>query len=478
MEDEEAELRVPAMQKEQMDGLDADIDISSTLAGVVVTKHNCNSKINTLALNGLRGLISIHIMLFHSFGALPGKLSFSILGSVPLTLFFAISGFILALKEGQIEYKEEKLFCCCNCNNKNKNNQSINLNKNCFDKINFYQRRIARILPLYYIVNILFIPLIYIDKNSLYTSYHFHNNDDDDLLYQYLSYILTIFMATTWLFYPFVIVYISWFVSTIWFLYLLFPYLLTNLQYLSSNKQYSLMKKLYWIQLILIHCFGYIIYFSFNNNQYYGYVFSSFQPVTRIPIFMMGILAGLLRLQNSNIFYISDNSNTNNNTNSNTNSSNNSNNTNEELEYYRKKCVFYGIGYIMILIIGIIIENNTIEYGLLSCNYMFQMLLAWWMVKFIYILTKIEDNDSNIISKFFTSKVLLFFGRISYALYLIHYPIILYVAYISVEIFNMEKYPCLPLVCLPFVWILVILMAFILNRLIEEPGRKCLRPSP
>ena len=56
-------------------------------------------KINTLALNGLRGFVAVYIMIFHSFHY--SKSGVDLLGSVWMPIFFLISGFIFGIVESK-----------------------------------------------------------------------------------------------------------------------------------------------------------------------------------------------------------------------------------------------------------------------------------------------------------------------------------------------------------------------------------------
>ena len=63
----------------------------------LVAKSKSKPRIDTAALNGLRGFLAVYIMLVHSFAY--SKWQVSILGSVWMPMFFLISGFIFGITE-------------------------------------------------------------------------------------------------------------------------------------------------------------------------------------------------------------------------------------------------------------------------------------------------------------------------------------------------------------------------------------------
>merc|ERR1719295_362233 len=111
-------------------------------------------RINTKALNGLRGIMAIYVMVFHSLFFCEWEID--ILGYVPMTIFILISGFVLALNDGKRIYSATK--CCTElCPDKE--------DKSKFDGKNFYQRRCARIIPLFWLTNLLAIPLFLLNNS-------------------------------------------------------------------------------------------------------------------------------------------------------------------------------------------------------------------------------------------------------------------------------------------------------------------------
>jgi len=423
---------------------------------------NANKQnVNTQALNGLRGFLSIYIMLFHTL--LFSKWQFNILGSVPMTFFFLLSGFVLGLNEGKRQYLPT--ICCTELTKRGDGH---------YDARNFYQRRIARTLPLYYVTNIMCIPLIraghaYVDPG----------------IGEYIVYVLTLFGTTTWLGIPVVLNGPSWFVSTIWFFYWMFPSLLPQFQ------RYSVKETRRWIVIHHIIQFigGCVLFGGFAMIvPELAFYIGTFWPPSRLPVFIMGVLAGLLRSQGLSLrerqsaWTVAD---------------------------WRRRSDVLAIAFVLSFIGVMIVENYPDkEWELMSAVWM-QLGIAWWALQFIVALT--FDEGTSISARMLTSKVALFCGRFSYAIYLLHVPVIQYVCWMhngviskpncesrefdeieGVEGFEGE-YPdhdtrckaaweawngnrLIPVWCIPAVLLVSMVAGTMLTKVVEEPCRKQLRP--
>jgi len=129
---------------------------------------------------------------------------------------------------------------------------------------------------------------------------------------------------------------------------------------------------------------------------------------------------------------------------------------------------------LLVLLMAYIVIMNvtgipTIFHGL----HFIQYPVTWCAMEFIISLT---FEDESAVSKVLTSRVALYLGRISYSVYLIHFPVQQYISYIT----NGES-AAEPLYITGQhqigMWTFSIFLGILLNRFIEEPLRKKLRPS-
>ena len=425
-------------------------------------EHPQPQRIDTQALNGLRGIVAVHIMVFHSL--LYSKLQWNILGSVQMPLFFLISGFIFGLSEGKQKYLPTK---CCTELKKYPNSNPVNINDSeessedipiHFDGRNYYQRRIARTIPLFYLINFLCIPLVF--------SGHGWVSDPITLI---VALVYVIFACSTWFGQPTTLCGPSWFVSTIWFFYWCFPSLLPKLQRIPNDKKPKWIFKYFWIQLGVGVAIFIIMQFISPGLAFYV---ATFWPPSRLPVFIMGVIAGLLRSDGLGM-------------------------RKSQNHWTQKKWIISANlnGGIMVALY-VVLSVITIVWVDIGANIWVQLGYAYSQLEFIYALT-FEGGESRVY-KILTSRIALWLGRISYALYLIHEPFIQYICWIVYGNIKApgcdyddedEDNPCnaswdeynnkrlMPIWCIPILWIVSIIVAILLNRLIEEPMRKVLRPK-
>ena len=126
-------------------------------------------------------------------------------------------------------------------------------------------------------------------------------------------------------------------------------------------------------------------------------------------------------------------------------------------------------------------------------SFYLQIIIAWWQLEFIWSLTC--DDGKSICYRLLTMKCMVFLGRISYSLYLIHEVLIFYICWINygyrqrpdcdaessdecAEKWNVyNDHGLMPLWCIPILWVVSFIVAILLNRFFEEPMRKWLRPK-
>merc|ERR1711951_270456 len=181
-------------------------------------------------------------------------------------------------------------------------------------------------------------------------------------------------------------------------------------------------------------------------------------PPARLPQFIMGVLVGLLRNEGLGI------------------RAGHSRWTTKQWS----KCsnIMGALWVVFYVVISVIV--NMLRIGLPTGNFqvaLIQWFVAWWAMEFIISLT--FENDS-FVSKLLTSKLALYLGRISYGVYLIHFPVHQYISYIAYGESNLTEIEgefYIPIWCIPIMWIISVILGILLNQFIEEPLRKKLRPS-
>merc|ERR1712038_1881738 len=111
-------------------------------------------KFDSKPLNGLRGILSIHLVLFHSI--LFSQAKINTYGQVHMPLYFLLSGFCLTLGYGKKKYS--KISGCCS-SPKAKTLDSTQSIGSIFDSTTFYFKRLTRVLPVYYVCFLYSLPL-------------------------------------------------------------------------------------------------------------------------------------------------------------------------------------------------------------------------------------------------------------------------------------------------------------------------------
>ena len=147
-----------------------------------------------------------------------------------MPLFYLLSGFTLSLNYARTTWTNCSFWSA-----------DPGAGDSIFNSKRFYQRRIAKVGPMFYLANILHIPLLYTWSGL------------SDIRLTVIKLVLTMTMTNTWFqltdtFHPFA--YVSWTVTTLSFFYLMFPILLPGLQALSSKQLGTLMVWLFHLQLL------------------------------------------------------------------------------------------------------------------------------------------------------------------------------------------------------------------------------------
>lgn len=336
------------------------------------------------ALDGLRGLVALWITLFHSFHY--SEWNVSLAGSSQMPLFFILSGFVLAITDGRTRHAV--MYCCQElCPPEGMNPPPMNAR-------NFFHRRLVRIVPLFFLTNLLAAPLIWLGHG-----YHDAENST-------LDFVLTFTGTSTWFGMPWVINGPSWFVSTLLFFYYVFPSLLPRLQAMETSSKRNWLARAFFIQM-----FVGIFLIIFCSEPFGGTIafwIATAWPPSRLPVFVMGILAGLLRLQGSEEcwhWYKSKEPLT----------ANQFANLTDRSTFW---CLFW---LALACTADTLIPNGGIG------SFWIQMIIADCQLNLAWNLTL--DEGLSYTAMLLIQKPILWLGEISYALYLVHEPVLYWCIY-------------------------------------------------
>ena len=188
-----------------------------------------------------------------------------------MPLFFLLSGYSLVLAYGRKDWSTKLPW------------EKLEDGERRFQYSHYFQNRFSRVGPLYYLTQILFIPA-YI----LLGGHDAHLYSPSTL---WCTILATITCTNTWFYplsrMPFMLT--AWTINTLFFFYLVFPLLLPRLQKLTNNTIASSVVLLHISQVLLfIHLLIWIpeSYWIITSN-----------PLLRLPVFIMGMLAGLQNLR-------------------------------------------------------------------------------------------------------------------------------------------------------------------------------------
>jgi len=260
--------------------------------------------VDTTDHNGLRGIASLWIMFFHIFVYTNSRID--IQGSTLMPLFFALSGFSMAIGyTGKLWNKKAAL------NNAAPGNDSavvlpenIPLDRNSSGNepmssstrflVKFYYNRLIRIMPVYYLCLILALPMTYAGYGTMQLSYHFLSSTPSSSATTLSTLLVNILPIATWTAF-FLGVPINgpeWTITTLVFFWLFFPYLLRYYEKLSDNDLLVSIIRLYWWNVGLgVICF---VLGLFIGGFGCAFWLSTGWPISRLPVFIVGMNAGIL----------------------------------------------------------------------------------------------------------------------------------------------------------------------------------------
>ena len=237
--------------------------------------------------NGLRGALSVYIVLFHLCFRNEQHPFINFQGSSLMPLFFMLSAFSLVVGYGRKKYVLQTKICGLILSSADSENDCCEK----FDHWKFYQNRLARVMPLYYLDSLgLGLPLLFTGYSMI-----------DWKLYPSVLFI-NIIPLTTLIFNYAILDGPAWTICTLLYMWLVFPMMLPRVQRMTDEELVKGISKCYWLQLLLMivltgALFPFLSYIKLTRMNLF-YVATT-HPIIRFPVFLMGMYAGELCLRYS-----------------------------------------------------------------------------------------------------------------------------------------------------------------------------------
>lgn len=367
-------------------------------------------------LDGLRGIAAVWIMMFHIL--VYSNPLIDLQGSTLMPLFFLLSGFTLTIGySGRLlqdsEENTQKLLE--DFHPSQSKGSSVSLNK-------FYYNRFLRILPVYYLCFVFAVPLTY----NGYGTFDAREN----LGFTIGSYIQNIFPTTTWTAFAIGAPFDGpeWTISTLIFFWLFFPWILQHYEKKSDEELLNCIYRNFWLQIWTGIIFFLVGFFSGAVDPFW---LSTAWPISRLPVFNMGICAGLLcnRHVNSNDdsfpwfthsqyfipgeFFIFQSYTT-----------LSPNVTNKTIDF-ANVAIYQSLGLLILTLLWTILNAGGIY---IVANIWFGFLNVFAQLSVIVALVRCKGE--TIISKFLRHPFVQWLGELSMALYMVHWPCIFYACWL------------------------------------------------
>ena len=401
---------------------------TTTMVAGLVTAHT-----------GIRGLLALWIVIFH---CLLRSLDWSLHGSALLPLFFLLSGYSLAITYGKTDYKDQSL----------DDDKEQRKQRTTFGFRSFYQNRFARIAPVYYVATLMALPLAIFGHGWA---------QPDDIGWAVATNVLAVHMWDGWpepmLAGP------GWTISTLVFFYLVFPWLLKRHQGRTDRSLNRWIIALAVVQAIVYFGLSSVVYTSTLDVTRMFWAAHAW-PLSRVFVFEMGLVAGLLVLRQGRpdrdtairVMGVS---------------------SDQGNQWGRR--VDWGAG-VFIVCIAVLSITHIVTRIDLGGSWWMQGAFPFMLLQVIVGLSMTGPGGTSVTVRLLNWPPLLYLGKISMALYLVHEPIIQYVAWIARPDQSwIEALPTpMPVWGTAVVIPVSLVLAVFLERYVETPARNFLRSKP
>lgn len=393
------------------------------------------------AHTGMRGLLALWIVIFHS---LFYSVGWNLHGSALMPLFFLLSGYSLAIGYGKNKYKSR-----LEDDDHDRRDQRPR-----FDFKSFYRNRFARITPVYYVGILIALPLCIFGHGWVQRS-------------EIGRVVATnLFALQMWMPHPAIfnrnIDGPSWTISTLAFFYLIFPWLLKRYQNRTDSHLNRSITVLTVVQAVVF--FGLYFGISKISDPNGGFWVSTAWPISRIPVFEMGLVAGLLVLRQGSpgrdtsvkVMGVSN-----------------------VQGHQWARTVDWGAGIFALFIVVLSIVSVVAKFDL-GGSWWLQGVFPFILLQIIVGLSMAEQGAVSVTGRLLNWPPMLFLGRISMSLYLVHEPIIQYVAWIAHPDQLWIKGLPTPMPAWGTIFVIPasFVLAVLLEHYVESPARRYLRSRP